>query len=153
GIVVPPGIADTVLPNPLFSLTPSATPDEGNNWINMSYGPLSLFNEALTSGMPGYNVVLGNYSINAGSPAINTGTATGAPNHDIYGTSRPQGLAYDIGAVEYVQPPLLGGGAPIDPLALGGSSGGGLLGLFKLATPILQNLQGQQGQQQSQNGR
>ncbi|WP_165614436.1 choice-of-anchor Q domain-containing protein [Paraburkholderia ginsengiterrae] len=151
GIVVPPGIADTVLPNPLFSLMPSATPDEGNNWINMSYGPLSLFNEALTAGKPGYNVVLGNYSINAGSPAINTGTASGAPNHDIYGTTRPQGLAYDIGAVEYVAPPLLGGGTPIDPLALGGSTGGGLLGLFKLVTPNLQNQQGQQGQQQSQN--
>ncbi|CAB3732704.1 hypothetical protein LMG24238_05873 [Paraburkholderia sediminicola] len=137
GITVPPGIADTVLPNPLFTLMPSATPDEGNQWINMSYGPLSLFNEALTSGMTGYNVVLGNYSINTGSPAINAGTATGAPNHDIFGTSRPQGLGYDIGAVEFVQPGLLGGGTPIDPLALGGSTDGllSLLGLVQALTP------------------
>ena len=137
GITVPPGIADTVLPNPLFTLMPSATPDEGNQWINMSYGPLSLFNEALTSGMTGYNVVLGNYSINTGSPAINAGTATGAPNHDIFGTSRPQGFGYDIGAVEFVQPGLFGGGTPIDPLALGGSSDGllSLLGLVQGLTP------------------
>ncbi|MGF7001509.1 choice-of-anchor Q domain-containing protein, partial [Paraburkholderia sp. GAS32] len=131
GFAVPPGISDTVLPNPLFSLLPSATPDEGNNWINMSYGPLSLFNEALMSGSTGYNVLLGNYSIKTGSSAINTGTSAGAPNHDIFGTSRPQGAGYDIGAVEVVQPGLLGGTPPpIDPLALGSPSGGLLGGLL-----------------------
>ncbi|WP_233805051.1 choice-of-anchor Q domain-containing protein [Paraburkholderia sp. HP33-1] len=100
GFTVPPGIADTVLPNPLFSLLPSATPDEGNQWINMSYGPLSLFNMTITSGSTGYGVPLGNYSIRQGSPAVNTGTAAGAPNHDFFGTPRPQGGGYDIGAVE-----------------------------------------------------
>jgi Bacterial cadherin-like domain/IPT/TIG domain len=118
GITVPPGIADTVLPNPLFTLMPSATPDEGNQWINMSYGPLSLFNEALTSGSTGSNVLLGNYTIKAGSPVINNGTSAGAPNHDFFGTSRPQGSGYDIGAVEFVQPGRFGG-LSIDPLALG----------------------------------
>ncbi|NPT60323.1 hypothetical protein GNZ13_38650 [Paraburkholderia sp. 5N] len=135
GITVPPGIADTVLPNPLFTLMPSATPDEGNQWINMSYGPLSLFNEALTSGMAGYDVVLGNYSIKAGSPAINNGTSAGAPDHDIFGTRRPQGAGYDIGAVEVVQPTLLGG-TTIDPLALG-SQLSGPLGLFLGLVPNL----------------
>jgi hypothetical protein len=133
GITVPPGIADTVLPNPLFTLMPSATPDEGNQWINMSYGPLSLFNTASTSSN---NVLLGNYSIKAGSPAINSATPAGAPNHDFFGTSRPQGAGYDIGAVEYVQPGLFGG-TPIDPLALGSQSGGGLLGLFQGLVPDL----------------
>ncbi|WP_197422927.1 Ig-like domain-containing protein [Burkholderia sp. ABCPW 14] len=118
GITVPPGIADAVLPNPLFSLLPSATPDEGNNWINMSYGPLSLFNEALKSGSPGYNTLLGNYSITSTSAAINNGTAAGAPNHDFFGIRRPQGGGFDIGAVEFIQPSLLGG-TQIDPLALG----------------------------------
>ncbi|MGF6758170.1 choice-of-anchor Q domain-containing protein [Paraburkholderia sp. GAS42] len=135
GITVPPGISDTVLPNPLFTLMPSATPDEGNQWINMSYGPLSLFNEALTSGSTGYNVLLGNYTIKTGSPAINNGTSAGAPNHDFFGTSRPQGFGYDIGAVEFVQPGLFGG-LPIDPLALGSPSGG-LLGLFQGLAPNL----------------
>jgi hypothetical protein len=133
GITVPPGIADTVLPNPLFSLMPSATPDEGNQWINMSYGPLSLFNEALTSGSAGYNALLGNYTITAASPAINHGTPAGVPNHDIFGTRRPQGAGYDIGAVEFVQPGLFGG-APIYPLALG-SQPSGLLGLLQGLVP------------------
>ncbi|WP_341316742.1 choice-of-anchor Q domain-containing protein [Paraburkholderia sp. IMGN_8] len=131
GIAVPPGISDTVLPNPLFTLMPSATPDEGNQWINMSYGPLSLFNEARKSGS---NVLLGNYSIKAGSPAIDHGTSAGAPDHDIFGTSRPQGFGYDIGAVEL---PVFGG-APIYPLALGSQSGG----LFGLLPGLAPNLGG-----------
>ncbi len=48
GYLVPPGIADATVPNPLFNLTPAATVDEGNNWINMAYGPLTLFNPAGT---------------------------------------------------------------------------------------------------------
>jgi hypothetical protein len=107
GFAVPPGIADTVLPNPLFSLLPSATPDEGNQWINMSYGPLSLFNATITTGSTGYGVPLGNYAIKTGSPAINAATPAGAPNHDFFGTTRPQGGGVDIGAVEL---PRTGGG-------------------------------------------
>lgn len=102
GFAVPPGIADAVLPNPLFGLMPTATPDEGNQWINMSYGPLSLFNASISSGSPGYGVPLGNYAITSGSPAINTATDAGAPNHDFFGTVRPQGGKFDIGAVEFV---------------------------------------------------
>jgi hypothetical protein len=37
-----------------------------------------------------------------GSPAIDTGNATGCPPTDQRGVTRPQGLACDIGAVEYV---------------------------------------------------
>jgi hypothetical protein len=127
GIAVPPGIADTVLPNPLFSLLPSAVPDEGNNWINMSYGPLSLFNEAGSN----INVLLGNYSITSASPALGAATPASAPNHDIYGTPRPQVRplhgGYDIGAVEYVSSSVFGA-TPTDPLALGAPSSG-LFGL------------------------
>jgi len=99
GYDVPPGISDATLPNPVFNLTPSATVDEGNNWINMAYGPLTLTNLAGTT--------LGNYSINGNSPAIDAatnGNATNgfAPNHDFFGTHRPQGRAIDIGAVEFV---------------------------------------------------
>ncbi|MFM0228918.1 choice-of-anchor Q domain-containing protein [Paraburkholderia sediminicola] len=133
GFAVPPGVADAVLPNPLFSLLPSAVPDEGNQWINMSYGPLSLFNMSISSGGTGYGVLLGNYSITSASPAINHGTSAGAPNHDIFGTSRPQGAGYDIGAVEFVQPGLFSG-LPIDPLALGSQSGG-LFGLLQGLVP------------------
>jgi len=101
GFAVPPGISDTVLPNPLFFLQPSATPDEGNQWINMNYGPLSLSNPSIASGSTGYGVPLGDYSITGSSDAINHATATGAPNHDFFGTTRPQGGAFDIGAVEF----------------------------------------------------
>ncbi|MGU7780090.1 choice-of-anchor Q domain-containing protein [Burkholderia sp. PU8-34] len=132
GFAVPPGIADAVLPNPLFGLMPTATPDEGNQWINMSYGPLSLFNAALTAGKTGYNVVMGNYAIKSTSPAIGKATATGAPDHDIFGTPRPQvqqgaqtqaktsGSGYDVGAVEFMSTSSGGMTATplIDPLAL-----------------------------------
>jgi hypothetical protein len=54
GYQVPPGISDATVPNPVFNLTPAATVDEGNNWINISWGPLSLTN-------PVTGAVLGNY--------------------------------------------------------------------------------------------
>jgi Bacterial cadherin-like domain len=103
GIRVPAGIADAVIPNPLFSLQPSATPDEGNNWINLQYGPLSLFNAALQAGATGYNVPLGNYAIQSTSPAIGSATRTGAPQYDFFGNPRTprQNGRIDIGAVEY----------------------------------------------------
>jgi Bacterial cadherin-like domain len=91
---VDPGISDATLPNPIFSLTAAATVDEGNNWVNLVYGPLSLFGPN--------NVQLGNYSITTGSQAIDNGSSTGAPNHDFFGTTRPQGGVVDIGAVEFV---------------------------------------------------
>ena len=45
----------------------------------------------------------GNYRPAPGSPAIDAGTATGAPSSDIEGTPRPQGNAVDIGPYEAVQ--------------------------------------------------
>jgi hypothetical protein len=107
GYGVPPGISDATLPNPVFNLTPGATVDEGNNWVNMTYGPLSLVNPTGTT-------TLGNYSIAAGSSAINRGSASGAPNHDFFGNARPQGGAFDIGAVEF-NGTTGGGGGPTIP--------------------------------------
>lgn len=141
GITVPPGIADTVLPNPLFSLLPSATPDEGNNWINMSYGPLSLFNEASTGAQ--LNVLLGNYTIPGNSPAVNHATAAGAPNHDIFGTPRPQLGAYDIGAVEFVRSGVIA--SQPYPLALGVNSPATLAGLLQGILPNAANSGGTGG--------
>jgi hypothetical protein len=37
-----------------------------------------------------------------GSPLIDAGVAEGAPATDYEGTVRPQGLAIDIGAYEYI---------------------------------------------------
>ena len=52
------------MPVPVFNLTAGATVDEGNNWINISWGPLSLIK-------PSDGTVLGDYSLAAGSTAIN----------------------------------------------------------------------------------
>jgi hypothetical protein len=123
GYEVPPGISDATLPNPVFSLTAAATVDEGNNWVNMSYGPLSLVNPA--------GLTLGNYSI-SGGPAVNAATSSGAPTHDFFGTTRPQGGGFDIGAVE-----LVATGAPVasvtgGPLAFGNVPTGSTSGSLQL---------------------
>jgi hypothetical protein len=105
GYQVPPGISDATVPNPVFSLLPSATVDEGNNWINMSWGPLSLVN-------PSTNTVLGNYALAAGSPAIDyvplnsTTLLTSLPAlaMDFFGNPRPDPANpshFDVGAVEF----------------------------------------------------
>jgi len=111
GFGVPPGIADAVVPNPVFSLTPSATVDEGNNWINVSWGPLSLTNPSLTGGLYGdYGAgsPLGNYALTAASPAVDyiptsVSPASGAiPATDFFGHTRPDsGTCFDVGAVEF----------------------------------------------------
>ena len=101
GYNVPPGISDATVPNPIFNLTPAATVDEGNNWINIAWGPLSLVN-------PQTNVTLGNYAQAAGSPVINYVPSTGAgapfyaaaPATDFFGNARKNG-SVDAGAVEF----------------------------------------------------
>src|SRR5262249_972376 len=95
GYNVPPGISDATVPNPIFNLTPTATGDEGNNWINISWGPLALSN-------PSSGGTLGNYAIPVSSPAANSGTLLAspglAPTTDYFGNSRVG--RPDIGAVE-----------------------------------------------------
>jgi hypothetical protein len=103
GYQVPPGIADATVPNPIFNLTPTATVDEGNNWINISWGPLSLINTVA-------NTPLGNYGLASSSPAINYIASTGAsaanyteaPPLDFYNNPRKTNGAVDAGAVEFV---------------------------------------------------
>ena len=108
GYQVPPGISDATVPNPVFSLTPAATVDEGNNWINISWGPLSLSN-------PLTGAQLGNYAPAANSPIIDyvtCATAAGgcqgansvgfAPKLDFFGNPRPDGsTSIDPGAIEH----------------------------------------------------
>jgi hypothetical protein len=111
GFGVPPGIADAVTPNPRFSLVPSATVDEGNNWINVSWGPLALTNPAVapTGGNFGGGPALANYNLTA---AIDTVPASQPhPATDFYGNGRPEpneptsNNHFDPGAIEFGSTP------------------------------------------------
>ncbi|HTY63536.1 MAG TPA: hypothetical protein VMG30_14915 [Acidobacteriota bacterium] len=104
---VPPGTNEGNVPFPVFSLTAGATVDEGNNWVNISWGPLSLVNPT-TEINPSAETTLGDFSLLAGSPAINyitqansSRTFTAAPLDDFFGNSRKGNLAVDAGAVEF----------------------------------------------------
>jgi hypothetical protein len=123
GYGVPPGIVDASTPNPVFSLTPNATVDEGNNWINVSWGPLALSDDSVTGGSNGNyggGNPFGNYGLAVGSQAIDFVPVSGAnlptaadPSlaTDFFGNPRPDPAnptLFDIGAVEYQgvnQPP------------------------------------------------
>ena len=98
GYQVPPGISDATAPNPLFSLTPNATVDEGNNWVNISWGPLSMSN-------PSTNLVLGNYTMQSSSPAIDyVPVGQLHPHTDFLGNPRPDPsnpTRFDVGAFEF----------------------------------------------------
>jgi hypothetical protein len=103
GYQVPAGISDATVPNPIFSLSPAATVDEGNNWVNINRGPLAVTH-------PVTNAVLGNYSLRSTSRAIDfisttsaggTAAATYATT-DFFGHPRPDSdSTIDIGAVEF----------------------------------------------------
>jgi hypothetical protein len=106
GYAVPPGIADATLPNPVFNLTPAATVDEGNNWINMTYGPLVLPNptllpeQSLPAPLAPSAASYGDYGLTGTSaPAIGHANLAAAPPLDFFGT--PRSNHADIGAVEY----------------------------------------------------
>jgi hypothetical protein len=106
GYQVPPGISDATVPNPIFNLTPAATVDEGNNWVNISWGPLSLINATTSSATA--NTVLGNYApASSASSVVNyipLATAAAnyneAPGTDFFGNNRKNGFV-DAGAVEF----------------------------------------------------
>jgi hypothetical protein len=129
GYGVPPGIADALTPNPVFTLTPSATVDEGNNWINVSWGPLALSNDAIAGGANlnyGGGASFANYALVAGSSAIdyvplNTTTfPPGAPTltTDFFGNPRPDPsntTHFDVGAVEFQGTASQGGLLSISP--------------------------------------
>ena len=108
GYGVPPGIVDASSPNPVFSLTPAATVDEGNNWINVSWGPLSVSDESLAGGAYGNyggGSPFANYALSSSSPAIDyVPVAQTHPTTDFFGNPRPDPTVpsrFDVGAIEY----------------------------------------------------
>jgi hypothetical protein len=126
GYGVPPGIADAVTPNPVFSLNPNATVDEGNNWINVSWGPLALTNPALQGADLNYGggPALANYAL---SGAIdNVPSSQAHPLTDFFGNPRPEAAGdahFDAGAVEFAvgnnAGPTLSATVAPSPLAFG----------------------------------
>jgi hypothetical protein len=127
GYGVPPGIVDASAPNPVFSLTPAATVDEGNNWINVSWGPLELSNDAVTGGTTGNyggGLLFGNYAPAASFDGTAAAIPTSEPNYttlvpktDFFGNLRPEpgdNAHFDPGAVEF------GSAAPVATLSVTG---------------------------------
>ncbi len=122
---VPPGTNESNVPIPVFNLTAGATVDEGNNWISISWGPLSLIAPASETGSPLAEVALGDYTLASGSsPAVNRvppaagNPYTQAPSDDFFGTARKTAgnPNVDSGAVEFggtVTVPTLTSIAPI----------------------------------------
>jgi hypothetical protein len=106
GWQVPPGIADATVPNPPFTLTPTATVDEGNNWVNMSWGPLALSHPVTSTATN--SVLLGNYVPTSTSSTIDyVPSSAGAPYNqapttDFFGNARKTDNAVDAGAVEFL---------------------------------------------------
>jgi hypothetical protein len=98
---VPPGISDATVPNPVFNLTAAATVDEGNNWVNLTWGPLSLTH-------PVSGAQLSNYSLTSASRAIDhipptASSFAAAPRTDFFGNPRADRTErnIDAGAVEF----------------------------------------------------
>src|SRR4029077_14532747 len=91
--------------------------DEGNNWINISWGPLALMGPTgQATGAGNVDTFLGNYTpLSATSPTVNfiqnTGSNNGsggpyrlAPDADFFGNARKANNAVDAGAVEFMVP-------------------------------------------------
>jgi hypothetical protein len=121
GYFTPAGQSETVGVAPVFvfnGIAASATVDEGNNWINMTYGPLTLGRPPVPSGSgstpsaeptvasAAVGIAQGAYSITADSAAVGAGNAAapGRPSHDFYGQTRPAS-GVSIGAVELIPAP------------------------------------------------
>jgi len=126
GYLAPPGRSETTGLSTLFvfnNITPAATVDEGNNWINLTYGPLSLFNTAAQSMVASgaSAVTSGAYSIgSASADARDHGANAGAPTLDYFGQTRAltSGDAADIGAVEFKSGNVSGALVSVSPSPL-----------------------------------
>jgi hypothetical protein len=132
GYNAPAGRSETTGLSPVFTfnnIAVAATVDEGNNWINLGYGPLTLNLATLTSPGPDMGDLvggaldgssLGAYSTRpTATAAVDRGlnNAAGVPDTDFFGTARPHnnGNPVDIGAVEVARPPAA---ATVSPGAL-----------------------------------
>jgi uncharacterized repeat protein (TIGR01451 family) len=109
GFNAPPGASETTSTGTLFvfnGIQPTATVDEGHNWLNLTYGPLTLARPNASTPTAGEQMVagaaagtqFGAYSLPLASPAAGGGAQNGAPAVDFYGN--PRSGRVDIGAVQ-----------------------------------------------------
>jgi hypothetical protein len=89
-----PELGSVTNPPTVFNLQVAATVDEGNNYVNLRYGPLFTENPITKVGFGDYHIAT------TASAAYNRGTASDAPNHDIDAQARPAAGRFDIGADE-----------------------------------------------------
>ena len=96
GSRVVPELPGVINPPSVKNLQAAATVDEGNNYVNLRYGPLYVEN-------PVNSTTFGDYHIaGTASSAYNAGTGDRAvPNHDFDAQARPLAGLYDIGADEF----------------------------------------------------
>ncbi len=80
---------------------------EADNWISLAAWRTSTGQDANSVlAVPGdvfADAAGDDYHLHSTSPAMDTGTATNAPNVDLDGNPRPVGAAMDIGAYEYCE--------------------------------------------------
>ncbi len=122
GWQVPPGTNESnALPAPPFTLTAAATVDEGNNWINLRWGPLSLDYKNPLTGNPVFTF---DATLPYTSAAIDkVPVSVTHPATDFFGNPRPNnGNTFDIGAIQSMSTPApnfsLAGGTYHSPQTL-----------------------------------
>jgi uncharacterized repeat protein (TIGR01451 family) len=118
GYNVPPGASETTSLATVFrfdGIQPTATVDEGHNWLNLVYGPLYMGHPGTSIATPetatptqllvasaSVGTTGSAYSLASGSAAANNGTPQAGVTSDYFGNARPTGGcgAFDIGAVQ-----------------------------------------------------
>jgi uncharacterized repeat protein (TIGR01451 family) len=107
GSRVTPEFAAVINPPSVKSLQVASTPDEGNNYVALRFGPLTTSKPTDANGAA--YTAFGDYHL---TRASNSAIDQGAPlssstpfNHDVDGDKRPGGAGFDIGADEIAQAP------------------------------------------------
>ena len=101
GIFLYPGSSGVIVQNNLIYA------NERDDVVDQGSGGGIITNNLVGVNPQFVNAPAGDFSLNAGSPAIDAGVMVSAVTTDIKGISRPQGAAYDIGAYEFTgSPPL-----------------------------------------------
>ena len=102
GSRITPEFAGVINPPSPKALQVTATVDEGNNYVSLRYGPLSVSKPTSTAGTA--YVPLGDYHLTAASASARDTGTTGIVTHDVDNQVRPQGTGWDIGADEFMLP-------------------------------------------------